>query len=419
MTFLCIALVCLLAYSLLRHMRRRKALRQLCQNIRARRSFLREDIAGVMGREWDELCEQINSLVQDNERLQKQRSGQLAQLEATLGSLKEAVLIVDSGNYVLLANQALQSIFPKAGHILKQRVELILHSREFLTFIEEVRQGKAEPQREIEFLDTPNSVWVEATGSLIPAIDGSGESWTLFVLHDITRQKQLENVRKDFVANVSHELRTPLSVIKGYIETLADGHRDMPEADRDTFIKTIQRHAERLHSLLEDLLTLSRLESNKPNLHRELVQPGVFVANFLDEFQKRPSCREHRIESVIDPVLPELLADPLKLSQVLENLLDNAIKYTPKGAVVQVAVRHHDAEVEFCVRDNGPGIPAADLPHLFERFYRVDKGRSRETGGTGLGLSIVKHIAQLHGGRAWVESQQGRGAAFFVSLPGK
>lgn len=419
MTFLILILSALLCWSLWRHWVHRHGLRALTENIRDRHGFLLEDLPGAHGKAWDELCTETNRLLDEHKELLDQGSGRLAQLEATLGSLQEAVLIIDSNNYVLLANQALHSIFPKAGNILGERVELILHSREFLGFLENVRAGSAQPRRQIEFIDAPGSVWVEATGALIPAAGGGESAWTLFVLHDISRQRQLEGMRKDFVANVSHELRTPLSIIKGYTETLADGHKEMPESDRDSFIRTIHRNSERLHSLLEDLLCLSRLESNNPGLNRELVQPAGFIRAFVEEFRGRNACRDHRIELRLEEVLPELLADPLKLTQVLENLLENAIKYTPKGAKIEVSAQRREGTVELCVRDDGPGIPAADLPHIFERFYRVDKGRSRETGGTGLGLSIVKHIAQLHGGRAWVESEPGRGSAFFVSLPSK
>lgn len=417
MTLALVILSLLLVFALYKGLGHRRAVHKLEQAIRERKPFLLEGLPGATGPRWDELCQTANELIADYNRLQQQRSGQLAQLEATLGSLQEAVLIVDSSNYVLLANRALQSIFPKAQNILHQRVELSLHSRDFLTFIDDVRAGRAQPQREVEFLEGNQSVWVEATGAMIPAAEKNGHAWALFVLHDITKQKKLEAVRKDFVANVSHELRTPLSIIKGYIETLADGHREIPPDDRDQFIRTIQRHAERLHSLLEDLLILSRLESKNPGLHRELVHLGNFTTSLVAEFKSRPAAQEHRIEVAVDPVIPEMLLDPLKMTQVFENLLENALKYTPKGSLITVSVKRHNADVEISVRDNGPGIPAADLPHLFERFYRVDKGRSREKGGTGLGLSIVKHIANLHSGRVWVESEVNKGTTFFVALP--
>jgi two-component system, OmpR family, phosphate regulon sensor histidine kinase PhoR len=417
MPYLIIALLTLaLAYLLLRQWSHRTAMRSLHQAILQKRPLLREDLPGSLSDSWDQLCRETNDLITEVSRLQHQRTGQLAQLEATLGSLQEAVLIVDRDNYILLANKALQEIFPRATNILHQRLELVLHSVTFLSYVEAVRRNEAEPQHEMEFADGNRSLWVEVTGSTIPPLNGQQGPWVLFVLHDITKQKKLEAVRKDFVANVSHELRTPLSIIKGYTETLVDGHHDMPMTDRDKFLRTIQRHTERLNSLLEDLLTLSRLESINPGLRRESVALSSLIATIIDDYRARPSAAAHQLHFAIDPNVGELLIDPLKITQVCENLLDNALKYTPKGSHIDVSARLRDEEVEVCVRDNGPGIPADDLPHIFERFYRVDKGRSRDKGGTGLGLSIVKHIIQLHGGRVWVESTLGQGTAFYFSL---
>jgi two-component system, OmpR family, phosphate regulon sensor histidine kinase PhoR len=397
----------------------RRATRRLSGAITARRSLLREDLPEALGRDWDLLCDQVNDVVAELGRLQQLRTGQLAQLEATLGSLQEAVLIVDSNNYILLANKALQAIFPRATNILGQRLELVLQSVEFLNYVDLVRRGEAAPQRELEFIDGSSSTWVEVTGSSIPPLNGPKGPWALFVLHDITKQKKLELVRKEFVANVSHELRTPLSVIKGYVETLVDGDVEVSPADRAKFLRTIQRHTDRLNSLLEDLLTLSRLESVNPGLAREPVALVDLIHGIVDDYRNRPSAAGHVLEFTADlgdlPTTFQL--DPLKVTQVMDNLLDNAVKYTPRGSRLRVSLRGLPSAAEICVRDDGPGIPAEDLPHLFERFYRVDKGRSRDKGGTGLGLSIVKHIVQLHGGRVWAESQVGKGSAFYFTLP--
>jgi two-component system, OmpR family, phosphate regulon sensor histidine kinase PhoR len=397
----------------------RRATRRLNSAVSARRTLLREDLPEALGRDWDVLCDQVNDVVAELNRLQHLRTGQLAQLEATLGSLQEAVLIVDSNNYILLANKALHDIFPRAVNTLGQRLELVLQSAEFLAYVDRVRQGDAAPQRELEFVDGTSSTWVEVTGTSIPPLNGPKGPWALFVLHDITRQKRLELVRKEFVANVSHELRTPLSVIKGYVETLVDGGDEVDPQDRTKFLRTIQRHTDRLNSLLEDLLTLSRLESVNPGLAREPVTLVPLIEGIVDDYRHRPAAAGHTIDFSADlgGLPPTFSIDPLKITQVMENLLDNAVKYTPGGSHLQISVRPLPTAAEICVRDNGPGIPADDLPHLFERFYRVEKGRAREKGGTGLGLSIVKHIVQLHGGRVWVESQMGKGSAFFFSLP--
>ena len=418
MPYLIIAvLVLALAWLLRRHWVYRTASRSLHQAILQKRPLLRHHLPGALGGNWEQLYRETNDLITEVARLIDQRTGQLAQLEATLGSLQEAVLIVDRANYVLLANKALQEIFPRATNILHQRLELVLHSVAFLAYVEAVRKNEAEPQHEMEFSEGDRAIWVEVTGTIIPPLNGVEGPWALFVLHDITKQKKLEAVRKDFVANVSHELRTPLSIIKGYAETLVDGHDEIPAADRDKFLRTIQRHTERLNSLLEDLLTLSRLESINPGLRREPVALDAMISSIVEDYRARPAAAEHPLGLAIAGPLGEQFIDPLKITQVCENLLDNALKYTPKGSQIDVSARLGRGEVEICIRDNGPGIPAGDLPHIFERFYRVDKGRSRDKGGTGLGLSIVKHIVQLHGGRVWVESGLGQGTSFYFTLP--
>lgn len=395
----------------------RRALGDLEQAIVQRQPLLREEQPAFLGAAWDRVCEAANALSQEVNRLQQFRTGQLAQLEATLGSLQEAVLIVDDTNRILLANQALQQIFPAATDILGRRLELVLHSREFLDYVETVRRGQAKPQMAFEFARGGEAVWLEVTGTMVPPLEGSQTQWTLFVLHDITRQRRLEGVRKDFVANVSHELRTPLSVIKGCVETLVDDHRSMLVEDRERFLRTVQRHTERLNSLLEDLLVLSRLESSNPGLAFEAVDLVHVIGETVRDFQGRPGATERKLIYVPDERVGLLQVDPLKITQVMENLLDNAVKYTPPNAYISVVLEPRETEVKVYVRDNGPGIPAEDLPHLFERFYRVDKGRSREKGGTGLGLSIVKHIVQLHGGKVGVESVPGQGTVFHFTLP--
>jgi two-component system phosphate regulon sensor histidine kinase PhoR len=416
--FVIILLLCALGLCALRMARYRRGFVALHEALRARRPLLRDELPGTIDSTWDALCDAAGEVTAELARLDQQHSGQLVQLEATLGALQEAVLIIDANNYVLLANKAFHAIFPQAGVILGERVELALQSDAFLRLVEAVRAGRAQPRQEIEFVDARGSTWLEVTGSVVAPLNGSKSPCLLFVLHDITRQKRLENVRKEFVANVSHELRTPLAVIKGYVETLVDAHDTMLPTDRNRFLCTIQRHADRLNSLLEDLLALSRLESAQPGLVRERVELAMLLSGVLEDFRSRPAAEGHVFVLDGDVTVPPVLADPLKLGQVFENLLANAIKYTPRGTRVAVGARMAAADtVELVVRDNGPGIPAEDLPHIFERFYRVDKGRSREKGGTGLGLSIVKHIVQLHGGRVWAESGVGRGTAFFFTLP--
>jgi len=368
---------------------------------------------------WGTLTESVNRLITQNSSLQQQRTDQLAQLEATLGNLREAVLIVDESNYIHLANRALREIFPAARDLVNLRLELIVRSGPFLEYVRTTREGATPPREEFEIADGQNTIWIEASGAQIQSPDGKAQ-WALFVIHDMTSQRKLERVRRDFVANASHELRTPLSIIKGYIETLVDGHQTMEIADRDKFLKTIQRHSDRLKSIIDDLLALSRLESATPGLKFAPLDVSSYLHDLGAEFQHRPQGTEHEIVVTAPESLGMIVADAEKLGHIFGNLLENAFKYTPKGSQIELgATAVGENEVECYVLDNGGGIPPSDLAHIFERFYRVEKGRSRETGGTGLGLSIVKHIAHLHGGRVWAENREGGGLAIKLRLPRK
>ena len=237
---------------------------------------------------------------------------------------------------------------------------------------------------------------------------------TVLVFHELTRLKKLERTRADFVANVSHELRTPLSLIKGYAETLLDGAKDNPEVS-GKFLLAIDRNARRLDFLIQDLLTISALESGRVALNLQPVTPRALAEKVLSDLKSRADARRVQLVNA----LPDLTvqADADRLEQVLGNLLDNAVKYGREGGTVTVGGRPTDeGKIELFVRDDGPGIPAEALERVFERFYRVDKARSREQGGTGLGLAIVKHIVQSHGGTVWAKSEVGAGATFYFTL---
>ncbi len=397
--------------------RQNRALAELRDAVRHQRPWLREtDSTGDLPA-WSGLVAEVNSLITAHTTLNQQRTDQLAQLDATLGNLREAVLIVDESNYVHFANRALRDIFPAARDLVNLRLELIVRSSPFLEYVRATRQGQELPRAEFEIIDGQNLHWIEVSGARIPSPDGKA-SWALFVIHDLTNQRKLERVRRDFVANASHELRTPLSIIKGYVETLVDGHETMPLEDRAKFLKTIQRHSERLKFIIDDLLALSRLESSTPGLTFAPLALGPFLSGLADDYRHRPAAAGHELTVQVDPELTPIDADAEKLTQVFGNLIENALKYTPKGTRVEIGVHGFGiGHVECYVRDSGAGIPAEDLPHIFERFFRVEKGRSRETGGTGLGLSIVKHIVQLHGGEVWAENRDAGGLAIRVRLP--
>jgi len=258
--------------------------------------------------------------------------------------------------------------------------------------------------------------WLQVNAAAV--VDRTGSpAGAILVLHELTRIKQLENTRQEFVANVSHELRTPLSLIKGYVETLLDGAKDDPEKCL-RFLQTIEKHTDRLTFLIEDLLTISRLESGGIVMNLHPVSLRSEAQHVLDDLQARAAEKMVRLENTIpDGLLAKADAD--RLEQVLYNLVENAINYGRPDGCVRVSARALTAQprVEVWVEDNGPGIPAEARDRVFERFYRVDRARARDSGGTGLGLSIVKHIVQAHGGEVWLKSEMGEGTTFFFTLP--
>lgn len=420
LTLISISLAVALVWTARRYWLLRRGVSLLVDALTAGRPFLHEDEAlPQLHPAWRRLVSECGTMSRELAGLKAQRAGQLSQLQTTLGSLREGVLIVDRDNYILLANPAVRRIFPAAQNVVGQRLETVLHSLEFLDLLASVRRDKDSVQREIEFREQGKPVWIEATGAVVAGPAEESGPWCLFVLHDITRQKELEAVRKEFVANVSHELKTPITMLKGYAETLSDDDGSMPAAERAQFARTIHRHAERLSAIVDDLLTLSRLESGgavlQPNW--QAIEPVLHAAE--EDFRDSFAASGHRLSLEADAEGIDVYIDALRIGQVLTNLLQNAQKYTPRGSHVRLGARALPGarELEVWVSDNGPGIPPADLPRVFERFYRVEKGRSREKGGTGLGLSIVKHIVQLHGGTVSAESRVGQGTRMSFRLP--
>ncbi len=343
------------------------------------------------------------------------RARELAQQQALFNSMSEGVLVLDADGRVRLVNQALERLFGVTGDLRGRTVmeALRLHQVQELVNRTLVDGQVQEFELELPGLDGNRSLQVNS--AVVLGSDGRQQGLIL-VCHDLTRLKQLENTRREFVANVSHELRTPLSLIKGYVETLIDGAKDNPEV-ATKFLQTIEKHADRLTYLIEDLLTISRLESGQIVMNLQRAELREVAEHVLSDLESRADARQVRLENQI-PAHAAARADAERLQQVLFNLVDNAIKYgRPGGSVVIGAQKNDNKQIELWVRDDGPGIPPEAQTRVFERFYRVDKARSRDAGGTGLGLAIVKHIVQSHGGEVWVESEPGKGAAFFFTLP--
>jgi len=250
----------------------------------------------------------------------------------------------------------------------------------------------------------------------VPIIKNNIVEGAVFVFHDITELKRLEEIRKDFVANVSHELRTPISSIKGYAETLLDGKVDGEDNVKE-FLSIIYQNSNRLANLIDDLLDLSKIESGKMKMEFEPLEILPIVNRCVSVLEKSAKDKSLSIKLDIPDELPRVLGDHKRLAQVFLNLLDNAIKYTPEGGSITISAASKEKITQIDISDTGIGISEKDLPRIFERFYRVDKAHSRELGGTGLGLSIVKHIVQAHDGQVWVQSMLGQGSTFSFTIP--
>jgi two-component system phosphate regulon sensor histidine kinase PhoR len=328
-------------------------------------------------------------------------------------SMIEGLLLLDEHGRIRLANRAFVDLFGVTSDIRGWTIIEALRLHELAALVTSLETQKQVLGFEMK-LPGPTERWLQINAAAI--FNGGGKRHgTVLVLHDLTRVKQLEKARQEFVANVSHELRTPLSLIKGYVETLLDGARDNPET-ATRFLQTIDRNAERLRLLIEDLLAISELETGRVKLNLQTVVFAPAVAKVLEDFKSRAAAKSVTLVNQA-PDLP-VRADPDRLDQMLGNLVDNAIKYGRTSGTVTVGARPTDSgQVEVSVQDDGPGIPSDALERVFERFYRVDKARSREQGGTGLGLAIVKHLVQSHGGRVWATSQPGHGATFYFTLP--
>ncbi len=238
----------------------------------------------------------------------------------------------------------------------------------------------------------------------------------VLVFHDITELKRLERVRKDFVANASHELRTPLAAMKGYIEALIDGEKD-DSARSAEFLEILRNNTDRLNNIIDDLLTLTQIESGRYVWKRDSLKIVELLERVMATLKPAVQKRGHVVSVRLPESLPDVPGDPEKLTQVFTNLVDNAIKYTSDGGKITIEGHQVSGGVEFMISDTGPGISRKDQLRIFERFYRVDRARSRDLGGTGLGLSIVKHIVEAHGGEVRVESTLGKGSTFTISLP--
>lgn len=343
------------------------------------------------------------------EHLEEQR----ARLETTFSGMTEGVLVTDQRGDILHLNPAFQEMLGlKEKAEGRSALEVLANVPTNDAIQEVIRKG--EPvEREITF-EKPNRRIFQVHFS--PMRRDRKLFGVVSVFHDLTEIRRLEEVRRDFIANLSHELKTPLTAIQGFSETLLESRGEDEERKRK-HIEVIFRHATDLGHLMENLLNLSKIESGKEEIRMESIQLRPFIDHLLDRFSVPSEVRKIQIHNEVPENAPPLQADPHKLNQILANLVDNAVKYTPEGGEVWIRSEVKAKEYEIEVQDNGPGIPKEDQSRIFERFYRVDKARSRETGGAGLGLAIVKHLVELHGGRIDVDSTPGKGSKFQILLP--
>ena len=336
-----------------------------------------------------------------------------AKVRTILDGMIEGVVALDDRGRVLLLNPGARSMFGVEDAVEGRSFLEVVRQKGLLDLMDEVRASGAPARHELELGPPVNRV-VAARGG--PLGLGPGAAGVLLVLHDVTELRRLERVRSEFVANVSHELRTPLTCIKGYLETLLDGALD-DRAHARRFLEVAGTHAERLDRLIDDLLELSNIESGRVTLSLMRLDLGDVVTGVVAMFERQVTQKDLAIEHSVTPGLA-VRADRDRLVQILVNLLDNAVKFTPDGGRIGIDARPApEGRVEVRVRDTGIGIPSTDLPRITERFYRVDRTRSREIGGTGLGLAIVKHLVQAHGGELRIESELGRGTTVSFTLP--
>ena len=328
-----------------------------------------------------------------------------SELEAVLNSMQEPVIAISRDGRTQWANRRMEMLSP-TGVRLGQPVVQTVRDPNFLAVIEEAAQSRRLATARVNHV-APGRVFA-ATAAPMPS------GGLVVVLHDLTEAESIERTRRDFIANVSHELRTPLTSIQGYAETLLEGVSS-EETLRD-FLEIIRKNAQRMARLTEDLLILARVESGEKKLQLRPLSPAELLRDASDYFHDHCSDAEMTLE-VENDALKMVAADRDAVFQVFSNLIDNAFKYASQGGRILIGAHDVEGSVQFCVRDFGPGIASEHLPRLFERFYRVDKARSRESGGTGLGLAIAKHIMLAHGGSITAKSELNHGCTFLFSLP--
>jgi len=353
--------------------------------------------------EFRALADTFNSMSREIKTAFEGLNRQRAELKSIIDSLKEGLIVINKRGEIVYCNESLKSIIGRESIAEGELYWEALGQPQFMELVEKARSNRINPLEEVE---------IDGKAFLCSATGVKSEDEIVLVLHDITSMKELERIKRDLVSSVSHELRTPLTSIKGFAETLEE---EVDEKNRH-YVEIIQRNTDRLINIVRDLLLLSQMEEAGAEIEVEQVDLKGLAEQTMRIFDGQAKEKGLGLKLEIEPDLPAIPADPFKIEQILINLLDNAIKYTDRGEV-RLVLHRQDRSVVIEVRDTGIGIPKSKVSRIFERFYVVDKSRSRKTGGTGLGLSIVKHIVLLHGGEITVRSEPGQGSTFLVRLP--
>ena len=367
-----------------------------------------------------EIHQDLKQIAKRQQEIAQQIADEEFSLRTVLASMAEGVLISDASLRIRLTNERLQQMFSLAHAPVNRTVMEVFRNHRLHQVIQQTLQS-AEPRSaelQVEILEGGQfqARHFQVTSVSLYPRERESLAGALVIFHDVSKIRTLEAVRKEFVANVSHELRTPLSIITGYLETMIDGGDDYETNLR--FLKTMHKHAQRLNLLVEDHLTISQLESRKVSFHFEQVDLSECVTRVIERLDTRIREIDALVTVNVPKHLSQIEADAFRIDQALFNLVDNALKHGGKtGVKIRIDAWRDGSDTTIEVHDNGPGIPLSDQPHIFERFYRVHKDRSRDAGGTGLGLSIVKHTVQAHGGSVALESAPGSGARFLIKLP--
>ena len=363
--------------------------------------------------ELGELAVTLNSMAQHIEEKISLVEIQNQQLRAIFQSMVEGIMVLDKQAAFVTMNPSTERMFGIHQSQAKGKTFLeVIPNNDIADVIHQVLNTNVVVSRELTLV-WPIHKMLQLNAA--PIMAGGAVTGCLIVAHDVTEIRKLETMRTDFVANVSHELKTPLTSIKGFVETLLEGALDDKEHAAH-FLKIIQEHTDRLNNLINDLLDLSYLESKEVSIQKTPVNLKALVDNVLAGFSVPIKKKSIEVKNEISSDVVASI-DKAKIEQVFTNLIDNAIKFNKEKGRLIVSAQKAEGKIIIWVKDSGLGIPAKDLPRIFERFYRVDKARSRDMGGTGLGLSIVKHIVELHGGTVGVESTEGLGSQFCFTLP--